>query len=232
MERIIVAADGVDSKQILKLAEACSENTSIWGIKLNSAILEDPTLVYRLKRLSCRVMYDLKFYDIPSTMDRLVDEVLNQGADIVTVHCTANYNPIKLKKYVAGCLAGVTVLTSFDSNVATRIYNNPIMFTIQNFVENVVLPYHYGFVVCSARDLNEVPQLKNKQFLRICPGIKTEWSIVNKPDQKRVTTSKQALKLGADLLVIGRDIVKCKGNDTTVKDMVEAIKKTNKEMEG
>jgi orotidine-5'-phosphate decarboxylase len=61
-------------------------------------------------------------------------------------------------------------------------------------------------LVCSGREAAAARGAIGPQRLIVCPGIRPTWSLVNSDDQARVTTPAQAIKAGADLIVVGRPI--------------------------
>ncbi|MEW5909533.1 MAG: orotidine 5'-phosphate decarboxylase / HUMPS family protein [Thermodesulfobacteriota bacterium] len=63
-----------------------------------------------------------------------------------------------------------------------------------------------------------------KEFLSVTPGISPAWTLAEKDDQRRVTTSASAIKNGSDYLVIGRPI-------RDAKDPVSAAVRTTEEIE-
>ena len=60
-------------------------------------------------------------------------------------------------------------------------------------------------VVCSAQEINIIRESCGQNFIILTPGIRPKWS-VKKDDQKRIVTPGKAVKLGSDILVIGRPL--------------------------
>jgi len=115
-------------------------------------------------------------------------------------------------------------LHHFDDEDCYKIYGNTICMVVPNLAR-IAEEYHYGYLVCSAKDLWLLRDYYFDKFKFqkiICPGIRPEW-YQKKDDQKRVMTPSEAIKAGADLLVIGRPIL----NHT---DPVGAIMMTNEEI--
>ena len=55
----------------------------------------------------------------------------------------------------------------------------------------------------------EVAAIKGElgpEFLAVTPGIRPAWSVIDRDDQKRIVTPSDAVKNGADYVVIGRPI--------------------------
>lgn len=59
-------------------------------------------------------------------------------------------------------------------------------------------------VVASAREIALIREACGPDFKIICPGIRPLWSATG--DQKRIVTPGEAVRLGADYLVVGRPI--------------------------
>jgi orotidine-5'-phosphate decarboxylase len=59
-------------------------------------------------------------------------------------------------------------------------------------------------VVCSGHEIADVRAECGRDFLLVVPGVRPSWAGAD--DQKRVTTPRQAIELGADVLVVGRPI--------------------------
>jgi len=79
-------------------------------------------------------------------------------------------------------------------------------------------------VVCSGLEVEEVKAELGKDFLVVTPGIRPAWSLVGKDDQKRIITPQQAIKSGADYIVVGRPI-------RTAEEPIEAAKRILDEIE-
>ena len=120
-------------------------------------------------------------------------------------------------------LVAVTVLTSLDDRDI-----GDIGFT--SCVEDQVirlakLTQDCGLdgVVCSPREIIAIREACGPGFKLVGPGIRPDWA--TRGDQKRVTTPRQAVDLGADYLVVGRPITKD-------KNPVNAAKRIGKELSG
>jgi len=198
--KIIVALDGVAAKESLDIAAKLKNNT--WGFKINDLLFE-PNIISKLKKYG-NVFADAKLHDIPSTVARSVARLEKTGADMITVHASGGMEMMKAAKRSArrAKIIGVTVLTS-KSTVNKKEF--------LKLVKDIKKAKLDG-VVCSAHELK---YLKNSKFLKVVPGIRPKWftrrllkRYDKKDDQSRKTTPAQAVKLGADLLVIGRPIIK------------------------
>ena len=190
----------------------------VWGYKIRRSILEEGLTVVQQIKPYGRVMLDFKLYDIPSAMTESLRMHLEAGADITTVHCTSGYDP-QTQGISHQNIAGVTILTSMDLQVFKRYYKGrDIGEMVVQMAQDAVTRYEY--LVCAPSDLGDIGSLAIK---KICPGIRPEW-YHPEDDQHRIATPAEAVQNGADLLVIGRPILKA-------DDMVEAVARTNAEIE-
>ena len=199
--QIIVALDGISKKNALSIARKLKK--TVWGFKINDLLFEDPKIVKELKRYG-KVFADAKLYDIPNTVKNSVQRLSKLGADIITVHASGGVAMMRVAKEAAGKskIVGVTVLTSQPGNQKKSVLK------LAKEAQSAGL----DGVVCSAQEL---PYLSRIKLLKIVPGIRTVWYKTG-DDQRRTATPKEAIKAGADLIIIGRPI-------TESKDLKEAI---------
>ena len=119
----------------------------------------------------------------------------------------------------------VTVLTSISQEqLSQEMYVQDLK--IQELVVKwALMAQECGIkgVVCSPQEIIAIRQACGPEFKIVTPGIRPAWSEAN--DQKRITTPRQALDMGADYMVIGRPIVKA-------SQPVEAAIKIVQELEG
>jgi orotidine-5'-phosphate decarboxylase len=124
-------------------------------------------------------------------------------------------------------ILAVTLLTSLNSkNLATLGYTDEYVKDLSRLVllrAKIAREAGCQGIVCSG---HEVGMIKKElpDLIAVTPGIRPAWSVVGKDDQKRVVTPGEAVKNGADYIVVGRPI-------RDAKDPAEAAAKTAKEIE-
>ncbi len=209
----LITALDVDSRdECLRIAGLVEK--FVGGFKLG------PRLVVRygadiIKEVSsiAPVFVDLKFLDIPNTMETSVRASFEAGASLVTVHAWAGMDALKRLSEVERELNGqrpfrilvVTVLTSFNKeNMPPSISSNVSL--LEQVVNLADFSYDCGLkgVVCSALESSLVRQRHNDGFI-VTPGIRFPSEAVG--DQKRVVDPCKAIENGASAIVVGRPIV-------------------------
>jgi len=209
--RIIVSLDGISKRDATTIAYKVQDH--VWGFKVNDLIIDHGTQIISVLKRFGNVMADIKLFDIPNTMNNGINAALCAGADIITVHCAANYR----SKHAAK-LAGITILTSVDNEQCLSIFGKSVDNAVGGFA-SFAAEAGYGYIVCSA---HEATMLQIYPFKKICPGIRPLW-YGKVDDQKRVMTPKMAIDAGADFLVVGRAITKS-------DDCLSAVKRINDEI--
>ncbi|EEG78195.1 orotidine-5'-phosphate decarboxylase [Dethiobacter alkaliphilus] len=233
-EKIIVALDVDTQQEALALTTALRDHVGAFKVGLQLYNNTGPGIVKTIADAGGKVFLDLKFHDIPNTAARAAEAVVGLGAFMFNVHASGGKKMMAdtaaaAKKRAeklgipAPLLIGVTVLTSMseeelqDELGVTRS-----------------LPEHVGAlarqcqqagldgVVASAREIPWIRKACGEDFVIVTPGIRPAWAAGD--DQSRIVTPKDALKQGADYLVVGRPLTKA-------EDPAEAAKRLLAEIE-
>lgn len=159
-----------------------------------------------------RIFLDLKLHDIPVTVGRAMEQIAGWKAAFATVHCGESRAMLEAAVNAAGRktgVLGVTVLTSVSGQDLKAAGFDPVYASDPGalVMKRAQMAYEAGCagVVCSGREVSDIKARFGERFVTMVPGIRPGWA-VEKDDQKRVTTPGQAVKNGADYLVIGRPI--------------------------
>jgi orotidine-5'-phosphate decarboxylase len=180
--------------------------------------------IKKFKNKNIKIFLDLKLKDIPNTVYKAIKSLKDISPDYLTIHASGGLEMMKAAKKAQletnkkMKILAVTILTSLTNKDLKQMGSNtPIQTQVQKLAQTAKLAKIHG-IVCSAHEITKVKKV-SKNFEIVVPGIR----ISNKvQDQKRVMSPKQALKLGATHLVIGRDITK--GNPkTNIKKVLNAL---------
>ena len=197
----------------------------IGGIKLGLEFFIANGLhgVQALQKYDLPIFLDLKLNDIPNTVEKAIESALIANPDMITVHMNCNYlvsNFIR-KKIKNTKLIGVTLLTSLNDNDLKKlgIHENSEQYV--NRLVKIAIKNKFDGVVCSPNELDILKKNLPKNFTMITPGIRLNSKI--KDDQKRIMSPGQAVKSGANIIVVGRPITKSKNPVKIVKDIIKDI---------
>ena len=155
-----------------------------------------------------KIFLDLKLHDIPNTVKKSIKGLVSLPIDMMTIHTSGGLEMMKAaKNAVDGTdikIFGVTALTSLSDEDTSLIFKRTAAEQVNTMLD---LAEQAGIdgVVCSPHELSIVT--KRESLLSITPGIRLKDS---NDDQNRVMTPKDALKQGANFLVIGRPITEAK----------------------
>jgi orotidine-5'-phosphate decarboxylase len=211
-ERLCVALDVSDRAGALRLVESLSGLIGAFKIGSQLFAAEGPQLVREIASLGERVFLDLKFHDIPSTVAEAVASATRLGAAILNVHALGGSDMMRAAARAAAqsqtrpLVLAVTVLTSMDRAALAEV---GIQADIESQVMRLsLLARDAGLdgVISSPREIRLIRERVAKdRFFILTPGVRPAWS--DPGDQKRIATPAQAIRDGADLIVIGRPII-------------------------
>ena len=208
-DRICIALDFPTRAEVLAASRRLASRVGWFKIGLEAFAAEGPGLVSEVSGTGAKVFLDLKLHDIPATVAGAVAAAARSGAAIVNVHALGGRAMLDAAREAATRaglerLVAVTLLTSID---AAALADLPMAGHPEGIARRLaVLAQQCGLdgVVCSATDLPAIRGACGPDFFTVVPGIRPAGS--DALDQRRVATPEAALRMGADLLVIGRPV--------------------------
>jgi orotidine-5'-phosphate decarboxylase len=118
-------------------------------------------------------------------------------------------------------LIAVTVLTSLTNDDLERVgYTGSVMENVERLAR-IARACGLDGVVCSAQEATLVRKATGDDFTLVTPGIRLESD--NRDDQARVVTPRDAVRLGANYLVIGRPITGSPDPAATLQSINESL---------
>lgn len=220
-ERIIFALDLADPREALALVDRLAGQIRFFKVGLQLFFAGGWPVIDYIVRKNCKVMLDLKLYDIPATVRLAVQQFADRGIALTTVH---GYGPVVEAALAAESgvqILAVTVLTSFGAEQVNELnYQGSVDDLVLQRAETVLKLGCHG-VVCSAREATLLRQRLGQDFLMVTPGIRPAGADLH--DQQRVATPGQAIADGADYLVIGRPIRDATDPDACIKAIQREI---------
>jgi orotidine-5'-phosphate decarboxylase len=188
---------------------------------------EGPAFVRDLVTSGKRVFLDLKFHDIPNTVAGAVRTAAALGVSLVTVHAGGGSKMLKAASEAASqsdtkpTVLAVTVLTSMTQEDLLEV-------GVQGTVEAQVLRLAglavnagCGGIVASAQEATSLRQALGSDFVLVTPGIRPAGGIA--ADQARVVTPEDAIRAGANYLVVGRPITASDAPGTAARTITHQI---------
>ncbi len=176
--------------------------TTSWG-----EACHDLSILRRLfSTVGNNVFWDGKWDDIPNTTQGAAKAIQPLSPLFFNVHAAAGRKAIERAVANKGHskVLGVTVLTSIDPDECQSIFGDVPRKVVIRFA-GMLLEEGADGIICSPQELTILRQQPALQeLLMITPGIRPAWAAAS--DQKRVMTPGEAVKAGADYLVIGRPI--------------------------
>lgn len=219
-DKIIVALDVPHKNEALKLVDELDGVIDFFKIGMELGLRVDDEFISGLIKRGKKIFLDYKYHDIGNTVESAVKNAADLGVYMLTVHgekqvLTAAVNGAKGTKTK---VFGVTVLTSLGEDYAAQYGCS---------VKDLVLRRAAWAHDLGANGVISSPQeitVLRSQFpaLEICtPGIRPAGS--DKGDQNRVATPQDAIKAGANYLVIGRPITKANSPRQAAQNIVEQL---------
>lgn len=178
------------------------------GLQLYTA--EGPAVVQVLRDRGRRVFLDLKLHDIPNTVAGAVGSAARLGVDLLTIHASGGAAMMEAAVAAAATsgprLLAVTVLTSFTAEGLSEAWGRSGMRVEEEVVRLARLASTAGVtgVVASVHEVRPIREALGDRLHILTPGIRLSGDAVG--DQARVATPRDAIRLGADYLVIGRTV--------------------------
>ena len=166
-------------------------------------------IVSQLKSFGKKVFLDLKLYDIGETVKRATRRICQSGAvTFLTVHGSRAIMRAAAEGRADSQvkLLAVTVLTSFDQEDLTDLgYLVPISDLVELRVKNAAESGMDG-IVCSPLEVARVREVGGPNLTLVTPGVRSAGAQIG--DQKRVAAPADAIRDGADFVVIGRQVTR------------------------
>ena len=206
-DKLIVALDLPSYDDARALVETLGDHVNFYKIGLELLFSEGLSLASELKNEGKRIFLDMKFLDIGNTVEKAVAGVANTGFDFLTIHGTDSKT---MKAAVKGRgnsklkLLAVTVLTSLDQN---DLNEQGIALSPSDLVlKRAKLARDAGVdgVIASGQEAAAIRSACGPDFLIVTPGIRLPGGEAG--DQKRITTPEDAIRSGANHIVVGRPI--------------------------
>jgi len=222
---VFVALDTPDLARALEIAAAVRPHVGGLKVGLEFITALGPDAVRKIVALGLPVFADTKFHDIPNTVAGAAKAIGETGIGIFNIHAAGGEAMMRAAMDAAAKfhprpkVIAVTVLTSLDDDDLLSVGQSvPAAGQVTRLAK---LSKHAGLdgVVCSPHEIALVREACGPDFLIVTPGVRPAGADL--ADQRRVMTPAEAMKAGADILVIGRPITGAKDPAAAAKAIAD-----------
>lgn len=229
-DKIIVALDVPTKEEALAIVGELGDKVGAYKIGMQLYNACGPEILKEVTARNGKIFLDLKFHDIPNTVASAARVVADLGVFMFNVHACGGSKMMKaaaeaLKEEAEKLgverplLIAVTVLTSLnEEEVQGEIGISRSLEEQVAAMAKLAKECGLDGVVASPREIAIIREACGEDFLIVTPGIRPRDASVD--DQKRIKTPGEAIKDGADYLVIGRPITKAEDRVAAVNNIV------------
>jgi orotidine-5'-phosphate decarboxylase len=232
--RLIFALDVASTTEAIELVDQLKDEVGMFKVGKQLFLHAGPEIIRQIKERGGDVFLDLKFHDIPRTVAKAGAEATRLGVRMFDVHASgsvammrqtiAEVNKVSRTEHlVRPKLLAVTVLTSLNQDDLKRV-------GFRSGVENQVvrlakLAREAGMdgVVASPQEVARIRKECGRRFLIVTPGIRPPKGSLD--DQKRVLTPEEAIRAGANYLVVGSPIRNAADPAAAARNIVAAMER-------
>ena len=224
---VIVPLDYPDAAAALAVAARLDPKLCRVKVGKELFVAAGPDVVHKLQERGFDVFLDLKFHDIPNTVAGACRAAARLGVWMLNVHASGGEAMMRAaREAVAGVarpplLIGVTILTSLAEADLERVgFTGPVQENVERLAR-LARACGLDGVVCSAQEAQAIRRATGPDFTLVTPGIRLDAG--SHDDQARVVTPREAMRLGADYLVIGRPITQSSDPAATLESIRRSL---------
>jgi len=208
--RLIFALDVATPAEALEWVKRLRGAVYHYKIGLELFLAGGWDIVHAIAGSSGRVFLDIKLLDIPATVVKAL-QVIARHADDVWLCNVHIFNNMALERRRAelGTRLKVIVVPVLTSMSEADLRSSGVQMSLPDYMALQAQHAHdlgYDGVIASGHEAAALRQRFGPNFLVVCPGVRPDWATVQGDDQSRVMTPGDAIRAGADYLVVGRPI--------------------------
>ena len=212
VDRLVVALDVASGKDAVELAKKLIGKVGVLKVGLELFCAEGPSIVRELQK-TAPVFLDLKLHDIPTTVKLAINAVLGLDPLLLNLHALGGLDMMKEASELVKShrqnggrtrLLAVTILTSLDSRALEQLNMMGGPSEMVPHLSHLAKNAGCDGIICSAKESASLRSECGDDFLLLTPGIRPSGAGLQ--DQARVVTPSEAIKSGADWIVVGRPI--------------------------
>jgi orotidine-5'-phosphate decarboxylase len=207
---VFVALDTPDLHRATEIAKSVKPYVGGLKVGLEFITANGPDGICTIVELGVPVFADVKFHDIPNTVAGASRAICSLGVAMFNIHVSGSVAMVRAAVAAAAesegrpRVLGVTVLTSMEESDLEMVGQNGDMRDQVLRLARLAKSTGLDGIVCSPHEIAAVREACGPDCLIVTPGIRPAGS--QRGDQRRLTTPVEAMRAGADILVIGRPI--------------------------
>ncbi len=219
-ERLIFALDVSSTEEATELINQLGDSVMFYKIGLQLFMAGGYfELIRELVKQGKKVFVDLKFFDVPQTVQSAVSQLKKYGASFASVHGNDAILKAAVKEKNGLKILAVTVLTSLDqADIEDLGFRADIKDVVRSRARRA-LEIGCDGVISSGLEAPDIRSDLGDRFIVVTPGIRP---VKNIDDQKRTVDVEEAFYNGADYIVVGRPIKDHQGFNSP-KEAAESI---------
>lgn len=234
--RLIFALDVGSVREALELVAKLAQDVGMFKVGKQLFLHAGPQIVRDIRDRGGEVFLDLKFHDIPRTVAKAGVEAARMGARMFDLHASGSLEMMQRTVNEVGkvCrseglrkpkILAVTVLTSLNRDDLKRV---GVMSGVEGQVVRLArLAKLAGMdgVITSPLEIGRIRKECGRGFIIITPGAQAQEGDGDDPNQQRAMTSEEAVRAGADYLMVGRPIRDASDPVAAARDTVAAMER-------
>jgi orotidine-5'-phosphate decarboxylase len=232
---LIVALDFDSLSSALKFAKQVADLVGMFKIGSQLFTAAGPQAVREIAALGPGIFLDLKFHDIPNTVaGAILSCVAMPGVQLVKVHALGGRSMMHAAAQAISAaqamgadrprLLAVTILTSMDQKAIREVGIGGAAKTRVVKLAQLAKKAGVDGVVASVQEAREIRKACGREFLIVTPGVRLkEKPAAKDDDQARTATPAEAMRAGADFLVVGRPILAAPDPRAATQAIVDEI---------
>jgi len=231
---LIVALDFDSLSTALKFAEKIADLVGMFKVGSQLFTTAGPEAVRQIAKLNAGIFLDLKYHDIPNTVaGAVLAAAALPNVQLVNVHALGGTAMMQAAAQAVSAgvpmgadrtrLLAVTLLTSMDTKTVRDVgIGGPPKTRV---VKLAKLSQKAGVdgVVASVQEAKGIRKACGPEFLIVTPGVRPNGAGLHKDDQARTATPREAIKAGADFIVVGRPILAAADPRAAAQEIVDEI---------
>ena len=215
-DRIILALDVDTLDDVVRYVDLLKDYVGFFKVGLPLFTSCGFEAVKVIKEHGGKVYFDGKFQDIPDTIAKTSINIMKRGIDFFSISATGGSKMMvntlnacltyaKKNEIEPPIILAVTLLSSFGQKTLTNELG--VEMNISDYVLKLARNANeagLAGVVAPDTDAGQIKRELGDDFIVVCPAVRPTWAIVN--DQIRIVSPSDAIKAGADYMIIGRPI--------------------------